>query len=288
MTDSDIESEIEKGLIEIDTAIISNVLKFLKTGEFSNKTAGAYIVAYTVVYKLADDEYESSTKLFDYYNKTLISYMKDQCSLLKQENENTLLDAFLNESEKTKILIHWMRKVFAYLDKFFTKNAKTGTLFENSLKNFYQHLFQPLRPKLISALNNLINRHRDGEVVEIMKIVRIIKIFRQVDLKDVVLNKVEESYEWTGNSNKSNKGVLSEWFYNSFLGSTEAYIFTKSKKEISSLSAPEYIKSCLKYLKEEEERKNMFISRDFHNSLDVLNNKFLIEENSKILASVIF
>jgi hypothetical protein len=48
-----------------------------------------------------------------------------------------LIDLFLRENIQTKILTHWMKKIFTYLDKFYTKNTQTapiGSLFQNGLK----------------------------------------------------------------------------------------------------------------------------------------------------------
>jgi hypothetical protein len=286
MTDSDFEKEVEDGIREINSAIVTHVMNYLKTDIFTNKTAEAYILAYSIVYKLADDEHDSSKKLFEFYNEKITSFMVDTCKALQTESSENLLEAFLKYTEKSKILIHWMRKVFSYLDKFYTINNKVGTLFENALKNYYNNLFLPLKQKLISALNTLINNHRDGKVVEIMKIVKVIKIFRQVDLKEPILNKVGDDFEWSGNQKKSHTGVLTDWFYNHFIKSTEQYVNNKSKVEISAFSAPEYVRSCLKYLKEEEDRKNFFISKEFYQALDTVNNKYLIENNCKILANV--
>jgi len=56
--------------------------------------------------------------------------------MLGQKGE-TLIDLFLRENIQTKILIHWMKKIFTYLDKFYTKNNPTtpiGSLFQNGLK----------------------------------------------------------------------------------------------------------------------------------------------------------
>ena len=289
MSDSEMEEmerECEEGIQEIDNLIIKSIFNYLRTENFTKKSTQSYILSYTIVYKLSDDEYDSSGKLFNYYNAKINEYLKEACKNIQCENENKLIDTFLKETEKSKILIHWMRKVFCYLDQFHTTNSKVGSLFENGLRNYYNNLFVPLKTQVINSLNNLINEHRDGKAVEIMKIVKVIKIFRQVDLKNPILTQVEDGYDWTGNPLKSNKGVLYEWFSNYFIPSTESYIGAKSNNEISSLSAPEYVKSCLKYLKEEEERKSLFISRDFHTTLDKVNNKHLIQEHSEILATV--
>lgn len=282
----DFEKEIENAIIEIDNIIVKNILGYLKYGKFNNKTATAYITAYTIVYKLADDEHDSSLKLFNYYNNTIKKYMCEICSSLQSEEDALFLDSFLKETEKTKILIHWMRKVFCYLDQFYTSNSKVGTLFENGMKSYFSNLFSPLKMRIFTSLNELINDHRDCKDVEITKIVKVIKILKQVDLKTPVLNLVEDNFEWTGNIQKNQKGILNEWFFNHFLISTESYISAKSSREIKSYSAPEYIKSCLKYVLEEDDRKSMFLNKEFYHYLDGVNNKFLIENNCSLLASM--
>jgi len=52
------------------------------------------------------------------------------------------------------------------------------------------------------------------------------------------------------------------------------------------MSAIEYVRSALKYLAEEEVRKEEYISRDFHHDLDQINYRFLIDANCKTLAKV--
>ena len=63
--------------------------------------------------------------------------MTDARKSMSSENGEKLIDMFLKENIQTKILTHWMRKIFTYLDKFYTKNAQTapiGSLFLNGLK----------------------------------------------------------------------------------------------------------------------------------------------------------
>lgn len=284
--EEDHEKELAEAIQEIDKIIIKNILNYLKNGTFNNKTPQSYISAYTIIYKFADDENDSSTKLFNYYNLTINKYMNDICNYLNSEQDSKFLESFLNETEKTKILIHWMRKVFCYLDQYHTSSAKVGTLFENGLKNYFNTLFLPLKTRIFKNLTALINDHRDCKDVEAAKIGRVIKILKQVDLKNPVLNLIDDRFDWSGTAHKSEKGILNDWFYNDFITSTENYICQKTNEEISSLSAPEYIRSCLKYAQEEEERKGMFISKKFHISLDAINNKYLFEINSKIIATV--
>jgi hypothetical protein len=110
----------------------------------------------------------------------------------------------------------------------------------------------------------------------------MLKILEDVDIKNPELNRVNEEYFWSGESTYS---VLREWF-NSFLADTKTYVNDKSKREIGKFSAPEYTKSCLKYLEEEKLRCDEYIMKEFHGKINECNYKYLIEESAKELCKV--
>jgi len=63
--------------------------------------------------------------------------MTDARKTMISEDGETLIDRCLRENIQSKILTHWLKKIFTYLDKFYTKNSAqvpTGTLFQNGLK----------------------------------------------------------------------------------------------------------------------------------------------------------
>lgn len=209
--------------------------------------------------------------------------MQDSLQQIKNEEDERLVDAFLRENSQCKILIHWMRKVFTYLDKFYTKNQNLGSLCTNAMKVYMNKLFLPLKDKLFTAVNNLIQDDRDCNVVERYKIKNLLRIFEEVDMKNPDLNKEGDNLFWTG---EQTYGILNEWFNSRFLSFTENYISQKASKEISCLSAPEYIKSALKYLDEEDHRKTEYIHKTYHERIDKVNFKHLIEFNAKTLAKM--
>ncbi len=67
------------------------------------------------MHRYADDDHNSSRVLFEYYIETLRKYMKEAYDNIKIDDGEALVDSFLKENTKCKILIHWMRKVFTYL-----------------------------------------------------------------------------------------------------------------------------------------------------------------------------
>jgi hypothetical protein len=76
--------------------------------------------------------------------------MKQVKSSIASLNGERLVDSFLRENIQCKILIHWMKKIFTYLDKFYTKNSATapiGTLFFNGLKLYKEIVLFFLKQK---------------------------------------------------------------------------------------------------------------------------------------------
>lgn len=241
------------------------------------------ILFLSAVHRLADDEHDSSKRLFDYYIGVITDHMSDALKTIKNEDGESLIDAFLKENTQSKILIHWMRKVFTYLDKFHTKNANLGSLCANAMKIYFNKLFLPLKEKLFLAVNNLIQDDRDCNVVQRYKIKNLLRIFEEVDMKNPELNKEGENLFWTG---ETTNGVLNQWFSEKFLGFTETYISSKASREISCMSAPEYIRSALKYLDEEDNRKAEYIHKSYHERIDKVNHKHLIELNAKSIGKM--
>jgi hypothetical protein len=67
------------------------------------------------VHRFADDDYNSSRTLYEYYVETLRTYMQEAYNNIKIDDGEALVDSFLKENTKCKILTHWMKKVFTYL-----------------------------------------------------------------------------------------------------------------------------------------------------------------------------
>ena len=272
--------EQEEGIKKIEEAMINGLLNYLKTGDFPNNSPNSYMIAYSQVHKLADDENNSSEKLFNYYNDTIKNYIDSAYKRIKTLPNDKLLDEFILENKKCNQLIYWMKRIFTYLDKFYTKNKQKGTLCTNGLKNYREIMFIPLKDKLYSIVNNLIKNDRNCNISFRYKIKALLKIIEEVDYNEPNIIKEKDNLKWEG-TNKNH--FIDEWF-NFFKQATVNYIRDKAMEDIQSKSAPEYIKSCLKYLLEEEERKNEYILNNYYKQIDDINNEYLIEKNAKTLA----
>jgi hypothetical protein len=199
---------------------------------------------------------------------------------MKKEHGERLVDSFLFQYNQCRILIYWMRKIFSYLDILYTKIKNIGTLYEIAMKTLDEYLFRPLKDKLFDSVIKMIEDDRDCAVVHRFKIKNLLRAFEEIDMKNADLIKTNEEFLWKG---RPTYYILREWF-EKFISKTESYISLKASTEIATLSAPEYIKSALKYLDEEDIRKGEYINNIFHEKLNNINHKYLIEQNCKTLA----
>jgi hypothetical protein len=128
----------------------------------------------------------------------------------------------------------------------------------------------------------MIKDDREGQIVDRSKIKKMLKIIEDIDIKSPELNRANDEYFWTGESTNL---MIREWFSN-FLADTKNYIQEKTKREISSLSAPEYTKLSLKYLEDEKQRCDEYINKEFHNQINQVNYKYIIEDNARELCKM--
>lgn len=273
----------EAGIKVIYESMIKGLLNYLKTGTFPNNSPNSYMTAYSEVHRLADDDHNSSDKLFEYFKKVITDHVVERNRIIASETDEQLIDDFLKENQKCYILIYWMKRIFTYLDKFYTKNKNVGTLCANAMKIYQEKMFIPVKEKLYRAVNKLIKEDRDCNVIYRYKIKNVLKIIEEVDLKNPEIAKDNDRFFWSGESINE---FIKEWYTKFFSKDTDSYVSIKAKNAIQSMSAPEYIRTSLKYLEEEQQRKNEYINKSFWTDLDGINNKHFIEANAKILSEM--
>ena len=273
----------EEGIKRIYESMIKGLLDYLKTGTFPNNSPNSYMTAYSEVHRLADDDHDSSDKLFEYFKKVISDHVVERNKLLASETDEQLIDDFLKENEKCNILMYWMKRIFTYLDKFYTKNKNVGTLCTNAMRIYQEKMFIPVKEKLYTAVNKLIKEDRDCNVIYRYKIKTMLRIFEEVDYKNPEIAKDNDKLFWSGECSNE---FIKEWYNKYFSKQSDVYASIKAKNAIQSMSAPEYIKTSLKYLDEEEQRKSEYINKIFWSNLDEINSKHFVEANAKILADM--
>jgi hypothetical protein len=270
----------ETGIKIIYESMIKGLLEFLEKGTFPNNSPNSYMTAYSEVHKLADDDNNSSEPLFNYYVKVITDYVTKAYNKIRTSTDEKLVNDFLDENSKCTQLIYWMKRIFIYLDKFYTKNKNKGSLVTNGLQIYKDKMFIPLKEKLYEQVNKMIKEDRNNSVIYRFEIKNILRIIEEVDMNKPDIVKENEKLSWSGEHKNQ---FITDWFDNYFKKSTQDFIKMKAQNDIRSKSAPEYIKSSLEYLDKEKERENEYINKTFWQQIDIINNKALIEDNAKRL-----
>lgn len=74
--------------------------------------------------------------MFQYFVKVLKEYLQIILSRLIKEEEQSLIDNFIKETNNWKILTNWLIKIFCYIDRINIKVAKMKTLFWHTMDLF--------------------------------------------------------------------------------------------------------------------------------------------------------
>jgi cullin 1 len=107
-----------------------------------------------VVLKVCD-ELDKAKELHDYYKTKLESHIRmNVLSELEGKEEETLLKVFIKEWKDYTILVHFLRKMFNYLDRYYLKNNNTVSLATTALVLFREKCFNQVVERLRKAILN--------------------------------------------------------------------------------------------------------------------------------------
>lgn len=279
--------QVESELSGLRNSLISNVLKYLDTGIFDNKTNHAYVNAYSKVLDLADID-ENAKYLYEYYKNTIRNYT---ISVVKKEISSKrgvdLLRSLSRRWENHKILVYWMQKIFYYLDRYYIKNSGCPNLFLAGVTVFKDEVFNQIKPQLRSALLEQIALERAGNAVDRDIIKETLSCFVQLgcDKFSIIKAKVNDNDKllWTGSPVIT---VYRNEFEVQFMEETTKFYREKSNKWISSMSCPEYLKETQRAFNDEENRLTNYLDSSSREELLRILVQELVIGNAKRVAEM--
>ena len=266
---------------ELEKEMIKGILRYAKFGEFPNNSPNSYMNAYTLVLNYSDCGDSQSEELFNHYSKIIDNFIKECTRKVKKLSNMELIDEFIRCTENINFLIYWMNRIFFYLDRFYTMNKKNTTLCKYTLESYKENFFKPLEEKIEKEVNKLIKEDRNCNIESRPKIKIILKIIDELGFCNPKIIKENNKICWI-NENKEDMEsqqddeLAKKWFDNYFRSETAKFVEDKANKDINSMSAPEYISAQLKYLKEEDIRKEEYINPIFYSEINYINYKHLI------------
>ena len=251
---------ITEELSQIKSSLIENVLKYLETGKFENRTNAVYVNAYSKVLELADID-ENGKHLYRYYKNIIQRYttcvVKAELLFLRGVD---LLKKLALRWQNHKMLVYWMRKIFNYLDRYYIKNANEDCLFLAGVKIFKEEVFAHIKVAVKTALLNQINSERNGTEIDTNIIKESLLCFTQLGCTKFTIEKLkvddQDRLAWTGTSSLT---VYKEDFEQSFMDDSLRFYRAKGQNWIMSMSCPEYLHSTNKAFLDEEKRLQVYL-----------------------------
>jgi len=167
----------------------------------------------------------------------------------------------MEQWEKHGILTYWMKKVFIYLDRFYLPDNRLDSLSQTGLGIFKHEIFDKLNAPIVRAVLELIESEWEGEMVDWIKLKKVIGCYRIMGITDAKIEKVEKSNElaWQG---KQNLQYYKDMFEKEFIKQTSDHYRKKAEEWMQNCSCPEYVEQALISLRREEEKVLNFLDKE--------------------------
>lgn len=280
---------VEQGLKLIADQRVQPLLNYLKTDVFEKKTNVTFMMAYSVVVQFCEQETDS-VKLYSYYKRVIENYCEESVVLVKGCTGEELLEKLAKLWDKQTILVFWMRRVFQYLDRYFTQSCvQYPALFSAALHVFQDCVYDQVKDKCTAAMIDVINRERRGHEInqDVIKILVLMLCTVGDPAPEIVKQKSQISAEgdrlfWQS----STKGFYKTDFESQLLVATAEYYRSKVAGWFAEHSCPVFLKEVASCLDDEERRLNMYLDQSSVQELRTVAQRELILNTAKQLVEM--
>ena len=241
-------------------------------------------------------------KLLELYkekNKKYLAFAYAQINDCKGEEA---LKEFSHQWKKITIHINWMKRIFAYLDRYYLPNRSIDSLANTGLKLFKEHIFDKLKGLVVEEIFNMILREREGEIIDPNIIKHALISFKVVAFKNpeiewgdaaagqVWKEQVQAQIEETGMPMEKMRTEVdsNQWYIDSFekplVDRTRLYYQQKANGWFSKLSVIEYLVELENVINREEGHSISFLEASTNQKvLEALNDELIKNFATKLI-----
>lgn len=240
---------------------INKLTRLLEREPEEQFNAEQYINLYTTIYNMCTQKppHDYSEQLYSKYKEAFNVYIGERVMpSLREYNDETLLKELYKRWDNHKLMVRWMSRFFNYLDRYYVLRHSLPPLKDVGLLCFRDLVYVEIKKKTKDALLRLIEREREGELVDRALIKNILGIFIEVGMGGM------DCYERD--------------FEDHLLQDTGAFYKRKAATWIEQDSCPDYMLKAEECLKLEEERVDNYL----HASSKV---KLLKEVETEVLSN---
>lgn len=187
------------------------------------------------------------------------SHLKGVRASAETLSDDALLKYYTDEWSRYTTGAQYVNRLFTYLNRHWIKREKDEgrkhiypvyTLalvsWRDNMFNHVQNLAGPGKARLTSAVLNLIERQRNGELVDTTLVQRVVESLVSLGIDE-------------GDTNRTNLEVYKTAFQQPFVEATRVYYTTESEAFLASNSVTDYMTKADARLKEEEDRVDMYL-----------------------------
>ncbi|KAF1787116.1 Cullin protein, neddylation domain [Phytophthora cactorum] len=229
------DQEIKPKAIDVLLDILDKGFDQVKVSPFP---PNAFMPIYTTCYNMCTQRSPFTTvtaKLFDTYleQKVLPS--------LEQAHDQFFLQELVKRWTNHKLMMKWMTRFFMYLDRYYVKHHSLPTLDDAGLQSFDRMVFQKVKVRVKDAMIELIEKERNGEIIDTTLMKNCVEIFEVMGMKSL--------------------DVYQSCLEADLVATSAVYYERKSKGWLSEDSTPVYLQKVEEALQSERSRVHTYLHK---------------------------
>lgn len=191
--------------------------------------------------RMSEDEKTPQEKLYEKYKLWIRRYLESRVvESIREKHGVELLMELVKRWENHKIIIRWLKKLFAYLDRYHTSQAGVDTLHDVGMTLFREKVFDHVKKEILGAVLEKIEEERCGIMVDKSILKVSIEVFVEMGMGDV-------------------KKVYKPEFEIPLLENTKRFYALECASWFNTDSCPEYLEKAERRLQEEDIRVDMYL-----------------------------
>mmetsp|Transcript_181 Transcript_181/g.578 ORF Transcript_181/g.578 Transcript_181/m.578 type:complete len:753 (+) Transcript_181:64-2322(+) len=241
----------------------AGVVKFqqiIEDGCRDNFTIQEHLALYTTCYSMCTQKSPDNhaDELYKRYGEVYEEYLNNKVlPAIKAKHGEAVLDEFALRWKNHKLLVRQLSRLFVYLDRFHVKRVSAPPLKEVGVQKFEQLVFDAVQADVREGVLALIQREREGELVDKAKIKAVVDVFVEIgDWRPLFPTRPGEEL---GDIGPQALNIYIRLFEEPFLVATAQFYGRESSRWIDDDSCPEFLKKAEARLEQEMQRVHAYL-----------------------------
>ncbi|KAF4323537.1 hypothetical protein JM18_001041 [Phytophthora kernoviae] len=235
------DQEIKPKAIDVLLDILDQGIDQIKVSPFP---PNAFMPIYTTCYNMCTQRspFNFSEQLYDRHGQTFDTYLELKVlPSLEQAHDEFFLQELVKRWTNHKLMMKWMTRFFMYLDRYYVKHHSLPTLDDAGLQSFDRMVFQKVKVRVKDAMIELIEKERNGEIIDTTLMRNCVEIFEVMGMKSL--------------------DVYQSCLETDLVATSATYYERKSKGWLSEDSTPVYLQKVEEALQSERNRVHTYLHK---------------------------